>query len=310
MNDRNVLVLGAAGFIGRHTSRKFAENGCRVIGLGHGSWQKEEWASWGLSEFLSEDISKESIDFIASDHCFTAVVQCAGSGSVSYSYKNPLEDFERAIQSTGIALDWIRTRNPRNCRFVFVSSAAVYGDKGPHDSNELTERVPISPYGFHKVAAELICESYSNFFDVPVSIVRLFSVFGEGLRKQLFWDALNKIKIDDIEFFGTGDELRDWIYVEDAAELLVRSALIPQSLLEIYNGGAHHSSIRDVLALLLGDLNFIAFTGDVHPGNPRRLTSNSLEAFYRLGWEPKVSLEEGVRRYLEWYNGYMSLSSH
>ena len=304
MTRPSVVVLGAAGFIGRHVVQALARHGCNVLGLGHGNWEQSEWSKWGLARWINADIGADSLNHLVAEEIPRCVVHCGGSGAVSFSYAQPLEDFQRATHSTAVVLDWIRLRWPEACRFVLVSSAAVYGDQGDSDVTENSVRSPISPYGVHKVAAEALCESYSRFFGVSSSVVRLFSVYGEGLRKQLLWDALNKFNSGQNHFFGTGNEMRDWIHVEDAGALLALAGLAQQPSFEVYNGGFEHASTRDVLArlgLACGHAGGVVFNGETHKGNPRRLTSESGHARRLLNWEPKIRVEEGLRRYAEWF---------
>lgn len=298
------LVVGAAGFVGRHTCRALAASGCAVIGIGHGRWTAQEAAQYGIDRWIEADITLEAL--IGLDHLDTVdcVVHCAGSGAVSFSYSDPWQDFQRATVTTAAVLEWVRRREQPRPRLVVVSSAAVYGDQGDTDSTETSIRSPISPYGFHKLAAESLCESASRFFDVPVSIVRLFSVYGEGLRKQLLWDAMSKFSRGEDQFFGTGHELRDWLHVDDAAKLLSAAALAPQSRFEIFNGANQQATTAQVLQQLAA-VSFPSvsphFNGETHTGNPRRLTANCDHACRLLAWAPQVDLAEGLRRYAEWF---------
>ncbi len=304
MTGQRALVLGAAGFIGRHVARALAKGGCEVIGIGHGKWTAEEAALFGVHQWIEADITFDALMALGDLGPIKCVVHCAGSGVVSYSFAEPWQDFQRTTVTTAAVLEWVRRQAKPRPRIVLVSSAAVYGDQGDSDALETAIGSPISPYGFHKLAAEKLCESSSRFFDQPISIVRLFSVYGEGLRKQLLWDALNKFSRGEYQFFGTGNELRDWIHVDDAAALLALAALIPQSTFEVYNGGAVHATTRQLLESLArahGYAGDIHFNGEVHKGNPRRLTSSSGNASRRLNWMPQVPLEDGLNRYAAWF---------
>ena len=301
-----VIVLGAAGFVGRHVARALNEQGLHVIGIGHGSWSKKDASSWGVSTWVKSDIGLAALNSLGLSEPPLAIIHCGGSGTVSSCYESPLLDFQRTVQSTATVLEWIRLNGRGRCRFVLASSASVFGDCGDTDATESSPPSPISPYGYHKVAAERECEAYSNFFDAPTSIVRLFSVYGEELRKQLLWDALNKYQAGHQEFFGTGDEIRDWIHVEDAADLLTTAALAKQSGLELYNGGHEQMTIREVLRLLAkayGSDGEPKFNGKTHTGNPRRLSANYNHTSRSLGWTPKITLSEGIPRYVEWFSG-------
>jgi UDP-glucose 4-epimerase len=299
-----VVILGGAGFIGRHAARTLAARGCEVIGVGHGVWNADEARAYGIHRWIDADITLDVLTRLALPGRVDCVLQCAGSGAVSYSYASPWQDFQRAAVTTADVLEWIRNQAGHRPRLVLVSSAAVYGDQGDTDAMETSVRSPISPYGFHKLSAEMLCESYSRFFEVPVSIVRLFSVYGEGLRKQLLWDATNKFRNGASQFFGTGNELRDWIHVEDAARLLASAGLSRQSTFEVYNGGFEHATTRELLNRLAGAYGHslpVVFTGEIHKGNPGRLTAHCDHTRRLLDWAPTIGLAEGLDRYVAWF---------
>ena len=302
-NNPFVIVLGAAGFVGRHVCKALSVQGVQVIGLGHGHFSLKEAHFWGIKRWIEDDISLDALNRHLPDVQPAAIINCGGSGAVSYSYTHPYKDFQRAVDSTAAMLEWARLRST-SCRVVLVSSAAVYGDRGDTDATESTVRAPISPYGYHKVYAESLCVSFSHFFNVPVSIVRLFSVYGEGLRKQLLWDAMTKFAQGKYQFFGTGHELRDWIHVEDAARLVSLAATSSRAPYEIYNGAHTHATTRDVLTKLAHAAGVLAeplFNNETHVGNPRRLTANCGHAQRQLAWTPVVRLEDGLSRYAAWF---------
>ncbi len=299
-----VLVLGAAGFIGRHVCLRLAMSGYSVHGFGHGRMAPAEWSSWGMARWTAADVTVTDLQSAAGDESPCAIIHCAGSGAVGHSYAQPLDDFNRTVATTAAALEFARICNRPEMRVVLASSAAVYGDQGDVDLCETGTRAPVSPYGFHKLAAEGLCDSYARFFGVRVSLVRLFSVYGEGLRKQLLWDALNKLARGERTFFGTGNELRDWIHVSDAAQLLCLAAQAQQGSFEIYNGAHEKASTSAVLAKLARIAGFdgqIDFNGHAHSGNPRRLTGACTHAWQQLGWRGSVGLDEGLARYVEWF---------
>lgn len=302
------LVLGGSGFIGRHVCRELASRGFAVIAMGHGAWSSSEWQTWGVSEWTSCDLSLAAMRSVAEERELDAVIHCAGSGAVSRSYEAPHDDFQRSVASTIDALEFAR-HHKAGPRVVVASSAAVYGDQGEVDLPETATRSPISPYGYHKLMAELACDSYARFFSVRVSIVRLFSVYGEGLRKQLMWDACRKFRDGNPSFFGTGHEVRDWIHVEDAARLLAIASSADQSGFEVYNGGGHRATTREVLdCLARQSFGAVAptFTGLSHTGNPRRLTADPGHARRQLGFSPSVALEDGIARYARWFSAFAS----
>lgn len=308
-NRQTALVLGAAGFVGRHVCRQLAAQGFSVLGLGHGQWSLEERQQYGLTAWLDADITQSSIQAVCECEQPVLVVHCAGSGAVSQSFATPATDFARSVDTTLAMLEFARVQT-QPPRVVLASSAAVYGDQGDRDIAEDTPAAPMSPYGYHKVIAEQLCESYNRFFRLETRIVRLFSVYGEGLRKQLLWDALNKFKRGTPSFFGTGEELRDWIHVDDAARLLCMAALSAGAGHALYNGGHVHANTREVLSLLAEasqtGLQPI-FSGESHPGNPRRLTAKHERAATQLGFAPRINLQQGLQRYAIWFQTVRSL---
>jgi UDP-glucose 4-epimerase len=303
--SRRAIVLGGHGFVGRHVCRQLASSGFEVCSLGHGAWPPEEQARWGIHDWICGDIDSGLLADAANGGQVELIVHCAGGSAVSQSYAAPFSDYQRSVASTAALLELVRTSFGGVPRVVIASSAAIYGDQGEVDLTESSTRSPISPYGFHKLMAENLCDSYARFFGLRISIVRLFSVYGEGLRKQLLWDAANKFERGDTRFFGTGHELRDWLHVSDAARLLCAAATEEgQAGFELFNGGGTHATTGQVLTELgrfLGRSDPPVFTGETHVGNPRRLTSDSRHSRRQLGWAPTIGLSEGLARYVTWF---------
>lgn len=304
-----ILVLGGLGFVGRHLCRTMGNGRAVIYALGHGSIPRPEINAWGIHHWVNSSISLDALVENFKNIQFDAVIHCAGSGAVSLSYQQPMEDYHRSVTSVLAGLEFVRSTQTKCTRFVLASSAAVYGDQ----NTVLTENSklsPISPYGLHKQAAENICAEYSQYFDVKCSLVRLFSVYGAGLEKQLLWDAANKFKNANCNFFGTGNEMRDWIHVEDAAELLLDAALNDQADFEIYNGCNHQASTSEVLTLLANSLEvdlIPKFNNEVHTGNPKSLIGSNEKAAKLFNWAPKISLKDGLASYAKWFNNSKKL---
>jgi UDP-glucose 4-epimerase len=303
-----ILVLGGLGFVGRHLCRMIGNGQAVVYAMGHGSITTTDISRWGIHHWVESSITLSSLVKHFNNISFDAVIHCAGSGAVSLSYHQPLEDYHRSVTSVLAGLEFVRTTQHKETRFVLASSAAVYGDQ----NTLLTESSilkPISPYGFHKLAAENICAEYNQFFDVRSSLVRLFSVYGAGLQKQLLWDAANKFKNSNSDFFGTGNEMRDWIHVDDVARLLMNAAIIEQEGFEIYNGCNQQASTSEVLNLLAKSLNIELipkFNNEVHTGNPKSLIGNHIKASNFLNWTPEIFLKDGLVSYAKWFNDQKS----
>jgi UDP-glucose 4-epimerase len=298
-----VLVTGAYGFLGRHVARLFAQKGHTVVGIGHGEWSREEWESWGLSAWHQGDITLAALKQYAG--CPSLIVHCAGSGSVSFSVENPLADFERTVVTTAHVLEYVRLYAP-SCRVVYPSSASVYGAVEAVPIREDCVAAPISQYGVHKLMAEQMVASYARQFGTPAAIVRLFSVYGCGLRKQLLWDACRKLSNNDTVFMGTGGEVRDWLHVEDAAELLSVAAEHASSACPTVNGGSGEgTTVRDVLFHLGSSLNprkppMATFSGMQRVGDPNHYIAH-LEGSRAWAWQPTRGWRAGVAEYAAWW---------
>lgn len=296
----DALVTGAHGFVGRHVARSLAEGGYRVSGLGHGDWSGEDIAAWGLSEWRSADVDGETL----AEHGGKPdlIVHCAGSGSVPYSLERPREDFRRSVEATLSVLDFVRLHAPA-ARVVLPSSAAVYGLAPSLPIGVDTPLSPLSPYGVHKKIAEDLARSYAAHFGVAVAIVRLFSVYGPGLRKQLLWDASRKIIAGPAIFGGTGEETRDWLHVDDAAALLTAVSCIASTKAPVVNGGTGEAVrvdwVVDRLVSRLGGTS-AKYTGDMRAGDPRHFRAD-VHGAHELGWRPRHELGAGIDSYADWF---------
>ena len=201
---KTVLVTGGHGFLGRNVALRFNRAGYEVHSIGLGTWIDESPADFGIYNWCESAIS---VDALQSMHCKPDVfVHCAGSGSVGLSMSSPLADFTMTVDTTAAVLEYIRTKAPE-ARLVYPSSAAVYGCRHTGPLREDYAPAPVSPYGVHKLMAEQLCLSAIHTFELDCRLVRFFSLYGPGLRKQLLWDASNRIAQagdEMLEFFGTG----------------------------------------------------------------------------------------------------------
>ena len=153
--------------------------------------------------------------------------------------------------------------------------------------------------------AEEMVSSYARQFGTSTAIVRFFSVYGSGLRKQLLWDASCKLARNDITFMGTGDEVRDWLHVEDAAQLMLVADEHASMDCPIVNGGSGVGvTVRDVLKhlghSLLGHEIVPKFSGVQRTGDPSRYVAD-IEGSKRWGWQPKQNWRDGMTEYAAWW---------
>ena len=279
------LVTGGAGFIGSAVVRSLRAAGATVQVAGTGT--------------AADPLTPARIAALAP---FDLVVHCAGGSSVGASLADPLGDFTKTVPPFAALLDHVRTRSP-SARVVLVSSAAVYGDADQHPTPETCRIAPVSPYGVHKRMCEELCLSYGRSYGVASTVVRLFSVYGPGLRKQLIWDACHKARTADATFSGTGDEERDWLHVDDAAQLVLAAAAHASTAVPVLNGASGRGvRIRDVVAQIYRELGAGTprFSGTTRAGDPQRYVADITRA-RALGWSPRIDIAQGISQVVRWF---------
>ena len=292
-------MTGAAGFIGRHCCRYMADSGYSVFGMDRFTFP--EAAHYGIEHWLQCDILRDDLRKCETPE-MDGIIHCAGSASVQYSFEEPAGDFAANVATTAKMLEFAQLTG---CRaFVLVSSAAVYGYTGAGAIGEERSPSPVSPYGYHKRMAELLCASYGANFRVPSICVRLFSVCGPGLRKQLFWDACVKAAQGEFSFYGTGRELRDWLHVEDAARLLGMAIDHASPACPVTNGGSGTGvSVRTALEILGRNWNGSmtpAFSGEERRGDPSSFVADASRV-KEWGFLPSIPLDAALCDYVEWF---------
>ncbi len=293
-----IIILGSEGFIGSHLVQHFNRLGYQVFGCDLVEKRSAFFTYFQIEKALLQWNS------IFSEHQFDFCINAAGNGNVNYSVTHPFEDFESNTIDTIEILDSIRKYNP-TCRYLHISSAAVYGNPATLPVNESAACNPVSPYGWHKLMAEQICKEYSAIYKLPVAIVRPFSIYGPGLKKQLFWDTYSKYKENPagIELWGTGKESRDFIYIDDVVncfELLLNKADMKG---EVYNlASGNETLIRDAvdkLFMFFEQKPVVTFNNSTREGDPLNWQAD-ISAITRLGFTPSVGLDAGIRKLADW----------
>ncbi len=303
---KHAIITGARGFIGRHLARHLSAQGYRVSGLGHGAWTEQDALAWGVTNWLNGEVCASNLDKLADDF---GVPDClfnlAGGSTVGASLATPEEDFQRTVTSCARLLEWLRHSAPK-CRAVLGSSAAVYGGGHATTIRETDQLHPHSPYGYHKRIGELLFESYARNFGLPTSCVRLFSVYGPELRKQLCWDFCNRLlaRPTELTLAGTGDELRDWIDVRDAVRYLTSAAEFASAECFVINGGTGQAvSVREIvgeICRLWGKSVQLHFSGERRRGDPDFLVADtSLAALHNI--RPMIDWHQGLENYVVWF---------
>jgi len=307
-----IWITGARGFIGRHLARHLSARGASISGIGYGAWTAKAAAEWGISQWVNGEVSEPNLDrLVAITGAPRTVFHLAGGSSVALSLETPAEDYRRSVESTSNLLEWTRVHSPKTA-VVLTSSAGVYGGGHLGPIPESTDPRPVSPYGVHKRVAELLCESYSRSFGVRTAVVRLFSVYGPELRKQLLWDLCERLSrgAAALELSGTGEERRDWLHISDATRILEATEGYADRGGFTVNGGTGHGvCVRELVHLVLGAWTSharVTFSGKTRHGDPESLVADMTSAA-RLQVVTSMSLPDGVRNYVEWYRRFHGL---
>ncbi|MCL4442317.1 MAG: GDP-mannose 4,6-dehydratase [Firmicutes bacterium] len=296
---KKVLITGAAGFIGCHLAEHFRREGYIVIGIDISTPAKARDYI-----FYNIDVQTSQVGDIIKKHRPDACIHCAGPASVADSLAFPENDFKLTVLPTHNLLNAIKNGYPE-CKFVYLSSAAVYGDPSHLPVSETHPAVPISPYGFHKMQAENICREFFSLYNLPVSVARIFSAYGCGLKKQILWDLCLKAKRGGaVELFGTGEETRDFINAVDlgqAVRLIIEESPFTLDFYNVANG--QQIKIRDLARMLLEEfpgVSGLSFNGQCRPGDPLYWVAD-ISRLETLGYKQCIDLKEGVYSYVKWF---------
>ncbi len=300
---KKILITGAKGFVGSNTARYFKNLGFQTYGIGHGYIKSNELSNYGLDYWCDSGISVNAIKQFTT--IFDVIVHCAGSGSVGASISNPYLDYKKTVDGTLEVLEFIRLYNT-SAHLIYPSSPAVQGEQADSPIKEDYIGKPCSPYGYHKKFSEDLCESYSKQYNLKISILRLFSVYGIGLKKQLLWDAVCKIKNADksVEFWGTGDETRDFIHIDDVVRLF-EALLETKEMFSIFNGGTGVKYSISAVVFFIRDLLLseikIDFNNEKNEGNPIYYWANSEKIKSVVSIDFK-KFNSGLEEYIGWAN--------
>ncbi len=309
--ERNVLVTGAAGFIGSHLVDGLVAAGARVRcldDLSAGRMANLD-ASAGRIEFHLGSVLDSELLRRALDGC-DFVFHLAANASVPRSSADPLYDFNANVTGTFRVIDAVRRRS--RGRVVFASSAAVYGEPldGPMDEDHPLR--PQSPYGGSKLAAEFLLAAHGRCYDLDVRRVRIFNTYGPRQRRYVMYDLLEKLRSDPtrLEVIGTGDQERDYNYVADTVQALMLVGAHPDAHGGVYNvAGGRPVSIRSLVPLLLQEVQIpppvVTYTQSSWRGDVARMIG-AIERLASLGYAPRHDLRDGLRRLVAWHRAEFS----
>lgn len=292
-----ILIIGRSGFIGNHCFNYFKNLGYDVYSTSI-SLESKDSKSFLLDK---QDLCFDNIFKLQFDIC----INCSGMAIVSDSFNDPTKDFQLNTINVFKILDSIRKFSPQ-CKFINLSSAAVYGNPSEIPIKESSIFNAISPYGYHKIYSELICEEFNKIFNINTCSLRIFSAYGNGLKKQLLWDVYNKLtdKTSNIaSFFGTGNETRDYIHISDiltAIHLIVLHAPFNGEYYNLANGT--QISVKSIILIFIEYLKSnkeIKYLGIEKKGDPINWEAD-ITQLKKLGYIQKMSINDGIKQYIEW----------
>jgi nucleoside-diphosphate-sugar epimerase len=306
-----IVVTGAAGFIGSHLSERLLALGHRVVGIdSFTDYYARASKERNLESSLAHpDFTFEEMDLVDSDlgpvlKEARIVYHLAGQPGVRPSWGG---QFDRYVRDNIIATQRLleALKEARIERLVFAGSSSVYGDAEMFPTKETALPRPVSPYGVTKLAAEHLALLYSKNFGVPVVSVRYFTVYGPRQRPDMAFSRFMQALVDGdvIEVFGDGEQTREFTYVSDAVEGTIKAATAGV-VGQVFNlGGGSRVTVNRVLATL-EDISQMTVRRQVlpeAPGDPRHTGASINLARERLGWEPRVSLREGLTNQWRWF---------
>lgn len=310
----SVLVTGGAGFIGSHLIERLLSLGHAVVCLDNfDSYYPRQIKEKNLQKILNApqfllvegDIRhREGLEKLFSEHRFDRVFHGAARAGVRPSIQDPFLYEDVNIRGTLNLLKCAVEHRIGN--LVFSSSSSVYGNSSKIPFSEEDPAVhPISPYAATKRACELICYNFHHLYGLPVTCLRFFTVYGPRQRPDM---AINKfvrrmLKGQPVPFYGQGDSLRDYTYIDDAVDGIV-AALERAYPFEIINiGEAQTITLSELIALLERQLGVQASLQRLppQPGDVAQTWADLEKARRLLDYGPRTDIREGIQRFIQWY---------
>jgi UDP-glucuronate 4-epimerase len=331
----NVLVTGAAGFIGYHLSKRLLENGCKVTGVdnlnsyydvGLKTARLEKLGFFKEFSFFKEDISnKEAMEKVFGSKPFDVVVNLAAQAGVRYSLENPHAYIDANIVGFVNVLQCCRYNGVKH--LVFASSSSVYGanTKMPFSVHHNVDH-PVSLYAASKKANELMAHTYSHLYGLSCTGLRFFTVYGPWGRPDMALFLFTKAILEEkpIKVFNHGRMQRDFTYIDDIIEGVVRvMGKLPEpnpnwrsdhpdpgtsyTGYKIYNIGNNHPvellEFISVIEKALGKNAKKEFL-DLQPGDVVATYADVDDLVKDVGFKPDTPIETGIKRFIEWFKAY------
>ncbi|MGD1809408.1 NAD-dependent epimerase/dehydratase family protein [Dapis sp. BLCC M126] len=314
----NIIVTGVGGFIGSHLAETLLNQGNKVIGIDQfNDYYDPALKRQNISQFkdnpafqlIENDIQSLNwsellvdIDIVYHQAAQAGVRASWGEGFRSYT--------ERNINATQIILEAAKDA-PNLKRLVYASTSSVYGNAETFPTPETICPQPVSPYGITKLAAERLGKLYHQNFGVPCVYLRYFTVYGPRQRPDMAFHKFFKWILQDepISIYGDGQQTRDFTFVSDAVAANLAAGTVPEAVGEVFNiGGGSRVVLAEVINMMEEIVghpikrNFV----EKARGDARHTSADVSKAQKILGYQPQVSLKEGLQREWEWVQSLYS----
>ncbi len=316
---KRVVVTGCAGFIGSHLTEALLDLGCRVTGV---DMVNDYYDPAEKREHLAGFVDHPNFDFRETDlndldplellAGATAVFHLAAQAGVRASWGTQFQDYlDRNLMATQSLLEACKDERVAGdlVRFVYSSSSSIYGNDADLPVSEKAVPQPFSPYGVTKLAAEHLCVLYAANFDVPITGLRYFTVFGPRQRPDMAFRKFLEAALDGRPWliYGDGAQTRDFSFVADSVQANLLAVDAPGKW-GVYNvgGGARISLMdaldimRDLLAEAAPNVTPVLEHVGLEKGDVRDTWSDPSLALEELGYEASVSFTEGLRQEVAW----------
>ena len=302
LKEKEVVVTGGAGFIGSNLCRTLLQHGAKVTAYDNMYSGKlkfiEDLMDNGL-KFIQEDVRNLAALEKATKNS-EIIFHLAAQTSVPFSMDNPTEDCEINVVGTVNALE---AAKKAGARIIFASSAAVYGNPEKRPTPETYPTKPVAFYGLTKLLGENYCRFYHEKYGLEVVMFRIFNVYGPDCHGAID-DFLNKLRKTPhkLEVLGTGKQSRDFVYISDMVDALLKAATSPEAPGEVFNVGTGTTTsvaelakiIVDILGLENVDIYFTG--GQAWAGDMDITLADNNKIKNKLQWAPQVTLREGLKK--------------
>ena len=308
----NTIVTGVGGFIGSHLAETLLNQGDKVIGIDEfNDYYNPTLKRQNISQFQEHpgfqliENNIQSLNWSELLVDVDVVYHQAAQAGVRPSWGKGFLDYtERNINATQIILE-AAIDAPNLKRLVYASTSSIYGDAETFPTPETVCPQPVSPYGITKLAAERLGKLYHQNFGVPCVYLRYFTVYGPRQRPDMAFHKFFKWILQDqpISIYGDGQQTRDFTFIGDAVAANLLAAIVPSAIGEIFNiGGGSRVVLAEVINIMEGIVgrpikkNFV----EKARGDARHTSADVSKAETILGYQPQVSLTEGLRQEWEW----------